>query len=293
MSSLPAEALAPQQAPKARPRATLVYLDRPRAYPFLKWAGGKRAIVQDILEELPAQFNDYWEPFLGGGAVFFALDSRIRKAYLSDFNSDLMLTYKTLQENSHKIIKQLKIYKKRHNSQFYKKIREQGHSEQDPVKLAARFIYLNKTCYNGLYRVNKAGKFNVPEGRYINPKICDENNLLAVSEVLAKAELQFQSFEKTNPEKNDLVYCDPPYDDTFASYTDTGFNAQAQQKLKEHCDAWRKKGAFVIVSNSDTSLIRNLWEGYRIKEICAPRKINCKGKERANTNELLIIGGES
>ena len=292
--SLLAELLAPQQVPKARPRARVAYLDHlPRARPFLKWAGGKRAIVRDILEELPSQFNDYWEPFLGGGAVFFALDSRIQKAHLSDFNLDLMLTYKTLKDNPQVVIKQLKSYEKKHDAGHYKKIREQGHSEQDYVKLAARFIYLNKTCYNGLYRVNKAGKFNVPMGKYINPKICDDSNLLAVSKVLAKTTLQKHSFDKINPTKDDLVYCDPPYDDAFTGYTDIGFDAEMQQKLKECCDAWQKNGASIIVSNSDTPLIRNIWKNYRIKEIRAPRNINCKGNGRAKKTELLIIGGQS
>ncbi|MYD78781.1 MAG: Dam family site-specific DNA-(adenine-N6)-methyltransferase, partial [Gammaproteobacteria bacterium] len=149
---------------------------------------------------------------------------------------------------------------------------------------------LNKTCYNGLYRVNRSGKFNVPMGNYKNPRICDEDNLLAVSEVLDSVDLKVQSFEHIEPAENDLVYCDPPYDQTFAQYTDVGFGEDMQVRLKQACDDWISAGAHVIISNSDTDFIRRVWKGYQLHEIQAARNINCKASERNKVTELLIVG---
>ena len=266
------------------------HLSQTRAYPFLKWAGGKRAVIHEIARVLPDTFNTYYEPFLGGGAVFFGLDGCIREAYLSDLNAELMLTYRMLQKSPAALIEQLKEHRKKHSAKYYSRVREKGHVEQDPIKVAARFIYLNKTCYNGLYRVNRAGKFNVPMGSYKNPKIYDEDNLYAVSEVLQKATLRFHSFTKIQPGAGDLVYCDPPYDETFTAYTNGRFVSSDQIALKNACDGWRAKGAHVIVSSSDTELIRKTWQGYRITEITAPRNISCKGDGRNRVTELLIIG---
>ena len=204
-------------------KTTSHYIDRARAYPFLKWAGGKRALAPEIVKILPEQFNEYWEPFCGGGAVFFALDSRIQQAYLSDVNVELMLTYAMIRKNVEGVINQLEHHAKKHGGDYYKKIRKEGHNYRSPVKIAARFIYLNKTCYNGLYRVNKSGQFNVPMGSYKNPTICDKNNLLAAAEVLQKAVLRTHTFEKITPSKDDFVYCDPPYDETYQGYTEKGF----------------------------------------------------------------------
>ena len=265
-------------------------INQTRAYPFLKWAGGKRAVIPEIVRVLPASFNTYFEPFLGGGAVFFGLDNSIKDAYLSDLNAELMLTYRILQKFPDALIEQLKEHQKKHSTRYYSRVRDKGHAEKDPIKVAARFIYLNKTCYNGLYRVNRAGKFNVPMGSYKNPKICDEDNLYAVSEVLQKATLRFHSFTKIQPGPRDLVYCDPPYDETFTAYTNGRFVSSDQIALKNACDVWRAKGAYVIVSSSDTELIRKTWQGYKITEISAPRNISCKGDGRNKVTELIIIG---
>ena len=265
-----------------------------RAYPFVKWAGGKRALVPYILQVLPETFNTYYEPFLGGGAVFFGLDSRIQNAVLSDLNHDLMLTYRMIQKSPNAVIEVLEKHQRKHSKAHYISIRKKGskkkrHREQDPVKLAARFIYLNKSCYNGLYRVNKSNRFNVPMGNYKNPVICDRENLLAVSKVLQKATLRFQSFNQIEPSAGDLVYCDPPYDETFTQYTDKGFTSSDQESLREACDVWVRAGAHVIVSSSDTEFIRKTWDGYRIVEIKAARNISCKGDGRTKVTELLII----
>ncbi len=271
-------------------KTTVTYLDRARAQPFLKWAGGKRAIVPEIVKLLPAQFGDYYEPFCGGGAVFFALDSRIRMAHLSDSNPELMLTYRMLQKDAEAVIVELEKHARHHGPAQYLKIREEGHAYQDPVRKAARFIYLNKTCYNGLYRVNSQGRFNVPIGRYTNPTICDADNLRAVAEVLKKATLRVQSFEKIQPQAGDVVYCDPPYDATFSGYTGRGFAEADQKALRDACQRWRAAGVHVLISNSDTPLIRTLYKGFRIAQISAPRAISCQGEGREKVVELLMCG---
>ena len=260
-----------------------------RAYPFVKWAGGKRALVPYILQVLPEKFNTYYEPFLGGGAVFFGLDSLIQNAVLSDLNAELMLTYRMIQTSPDAVIEVLEEHQRKHSKAHYISTRKEGHCEQDSVKLAARFIYLNKSCYNGLYRVNKSNQFNVPMGAYKNPVICDRKNLLAVSKVLQKAILQVQSFDQITPSAGDLVYCDPPYDETFTQYTDKGFTSSDQRSLRKACDVWVKSGAYVIVSSSDTKFIRKIWKRYRLIEIKAARNISCKGNERTKVSELLII----
>ncbi len=271
-------------------RTTVEYLDRARAYPFVKWAGGKRSLIPEILKVMPEQFGSYWEPFVGGGAVFFALDSRIRKAHLSDINLDLMITYKMLHKRPQDVIKALRKHQREHGPRYYLRIRNKQHDEQDPVLLAARFIYLNKTCYNGLYRVNKQGKFNVPIGRHTNPAICDKDNLLAVSKVLGKAKLKIETFGKISPKQGDLVYCDPPYDGTYSGYTGAGFDDDDQKALRDACIRWREDGCYVIVSNSDTGFIRQLYKEFELHEVSAPRHINSNGKGRGRVGDLLIVG---
>lgn len=268
----------------------VAYLDRARAYPFLKWAGGKRSLVPEIVKVLPEQFGTYWEPFCGGGAVFFALDSRITRAALSDSNIDLITTYATLKKDVGAVIAQLEKHAAEHSRPYYNKIREEGQTYQDPVQVAARFIYLNKTCYNGLYRVNSKGHFNVPMGSYKNPTICDTDNLQAVAQVLQKATIKARSFEKIKPKAGDLVYCDPPYDATFTGYTSSGFNETAQQALRDQCRAWSQAGVHVILSNSDTPLIRSLYAEFRRVPVAAARNINCQGNGREKVTELLICG---
>lgn len=267
------------------------YLERARAYPFLKWAGGKRALVPEIARLLPPDFSRYCEPFLGGGAVFFALDSRIRTALLSDVNAELVLTYRAVQTETSALIARLKAHARKHrqSKNHYYRARAQ-HSHKEPVDAAARFIYLNKTCFNGLYRVNKAGLFNVPKGSYKNPAICDEDNLHAASSVLAKARLRFGDFAKLKGAVGDFIYCDPPYDGAFTSYDAAGFGPDEQRRLRDAVEKWRADGAAVMVSNSDTPLIRQLYRGKRFKlhPVKAPRNINCKSTGRKPAAELII-----
>lgn len=270
---------------------------RSQAYPFLKWAGGKRALVPAIMKLLPARFNDYYEPFLGGGAVFFGIGSRRNQhSYLSDVNEDLMLCWRMIQTRAEDVIKQLEHHKTNHCKRHYLDVRDMDvraadnstDSSIDPVDWAARFIYLNKTCFNGLYRVNKKGRFNVSMGNYKNPLICDADNLRAVSAVLQTTSLSCSGFEKLSPYSGDLVYCDPPYDGTYNSYNANGFTDADQKRLRDCANIWSARGAHVIVSNSDTPLIRRLWAEWTLAEVDAPRNISCTAAGRGKIGELLI-----
>ena len=267
------------------------YLDRARAHPFIKWAGGKRTLIPKIAPLLPDDLGTYWEPFLGGGAVFFALDSRIRRAMLSDVNMELALAYQVVKTRPDELIDLLQAHALRHaEREYYYKVRKAGMSP-DAAEVAARFVYLNKTCYNGLYRVNSKGVFNVPRGDYANPTICDAEGLKAASEVLQKATVQFGDFEaKVAPGAGDFVYCDPPYDGTFAGYAKDGFDAAEQKRLRDAALRWHELGAKVVISNADTPLIRNLYDGapWTLHQVTAPRPINCNGADRGAAAELLI-----
>ncbi|MBT8419443.1 MAG: DNA adenine methylase [Gammaproteobacteria bacterium] len=261
-----------------------------QAAPFVKWAGGKRHLIPRITAHLPASFGTYYEPFVGGGAIFFALADRISHAVLSDANAELMLAYAVIKNNPERLIEVLENHKKHHGDErYYYEIRDKIDG-REPEEIVGRFLYLNKTCYNGLYRVNRQGKFNVPRGRYKNPAIYNRNNLLSVSDALKKAAIYKLDFEKIEPEPGDFIYCDPPYDNTFNDYAAGGFGETGQKRLRDCMDRWRKKGCYVVLSNSDTPLIRQLYADYRIEEIQAARSINSKADGRGMTTELLVIG---
>ena len=196
-----------------------------KARPFVKWAGGKRMLIPTIIEYLPDGIETYWEPFLGGGAVYFSLASELKFACISDINSQLMLTYRIVKEKVEDLIHCLKEHVIQHSkagAEYYYQIRNSD-EELSPIELAARFIFLNKTCYNGLYRVNSRGEFNVPYGKYENPKILDVENLRAVSIALTKVNLSFGDFHDIKPKQGDFIYCDPPYHGTYANYAAEGF----------------------------------------------------------------------
>ena len=265
------------------------YLEKARARPFVKWAGGKRALVPDIARLLPDSLGTYWEPFLGGGAVYFALESKLTAARLSDVNQELALAYQIVRNDVDTLIGLLECHAERHDRKHYLRVRKSDDNLR-AVEMAARFIYLNKTCYNGLYRVNKQGRFNVPIGRYKNPNICDADNLRAASEALQKATVRIDDFDKIRPAEGDFVYCDPPYDGTFTGYDANGFTDDDQKRLRDAANRWADAGANVMLSNADTPLIRRLFGGnnYLLHEVTAPRQINCKASERGAVGELLI-----
>lgn len=271
--------------------------------PFVKWAGGKRGLLKQILPLIPKEFNNYYEPFVGGGALFFELFSKgllqNKKVVISDINSELINSYNIIKNKPSELIYILKEYKKNHSKEFYYKVREldrkDNYSNLPDVEKAARFIYLNKTCFNGLYRVNKKGFFNTPIGRYKNPNIADEETILNASEALQNAIIKEQSFEKVleSAQKEDFVYFDPPYyplneTSNFTSYDSNTFLENEQIKLYEVFDNLAKKEVFVLESNSDTPFIKELYKNYEINTIQANRFINSKANKRGKIGEVLI-----
>ena len=259
------------------------------ALPFVKWAGGKRSITDKISVLLPKNIETYHEPFVGGGAVFFAFQHKIQRATLADLNPVLILAYLAVRNNTDALIESLEAHARKHQKEdgYYLKVRDS--KPEDNIDKASQFLYLNKTCFNGLYRVNKRGEFNVPEGKYSNPKICDAENLRNVSKVLQKADIMVGQFHKTTiPQAGDFVYCDPPYDGTFSGYHSDGFTDTDQKRLKASVDAWTEQGVSVMISNSNTEFIKELYEGYCIHTITAQRNISCDGKKRGQIPEVLI-----
>ena len=243
-----------------------------------------------IWEQAPDDFDDYHEPFVGGGSVFFAMPEPPGKVFLSDVNVELITAYQVLRDDVEGLITALQEHARSHQEvqDYYYQVRDQ--EPKAVLQVAARFIYLNKTCYNGLYRVNESGKFNVPKGRYENPKICDVEGLRQASAVLALADIEVKKFEAIAPEAGDFVYCDPPYDGTFTSYAPGGFGDAEQKLLRDTVIRWRNNGVSVMISNSDTRLIRDLYAGseFEIHKVVAPRNINSDGKGRGSVEELLV-----
>ena len=271
--------------------------DRVVAKPFVKWAGGKGKLapkIKDIVSTI--KFNNYWEPFVGGGAVFFHLHDGIAgKANLSDINSKLITTYKVIKKSDKGITSILENHRKSHKrygKKHYEKVRKNFWKSNCDVENAASLIYLNKTCYNGLYRENRSGGFNVPMGSYKNPNICDKENIEAVSYALSGVYLRHKRFDRIEPKKGDLVYCDPPYDDTFTGYTKDGFDEEDQKLLRDKCNEWRSNGVHVIISNSKTKRIEDLYpeNEFEHHSIKAARYINCDGAGRGKITELIIVG---
>lgn len=261
------------------------------AKPFVKWAGGKRGIIDDLLKNLPNKINNYYEPFVGGGALFFEIYDKVGFSFLSDLNVDLIVSFNVIKKNVNSLIKALEIHEQNHNENYYYEIRNQ-HKLIDPIENSARFIYLMRTCYNGLYRVNKKNEFNTPIGKYKNPTICDKENLINISEVLKRAEIKYQDFERINPVEGDFVYFDPPYNPStqgsFVNYVSQGFTEKCQLRLRDFVLELTKKGVNVMLSNSDTDLINDIYKNFFIHKIKAPRTISCKASERKSIYENLI-----
>lgn len=264
------------------------------AQPFVKWAGGKRNLLNAIRPLLPAEFKNYYEGFVGGGALFFAIADRARRAYLSDNNLDLVITYQVIKADPTHLIARLKKLAASHSREQYYRVREA--EPADPVEVAARFIYLNKTCFNGLYRVNKSGKFNVPMGDYKNPGIVSEENLLACHRLLQRATISYLDYKhiKPKPKAGDFVYLDPPYhptaDDSFTAYTKENFTEQNQHELRDFALGLHRAGVKVMLSNSKTKFIADLYgdKAFRLHVVQAPRTVNCKPSQRGAVDEYLI-----
>lgn len=271
--------------------------------PFIKWVGGKTKLLPTLHQHFPNQIECFHEPFLGGGSVLFSLkgysDINVQYINASDLNADLINTYVQIQHYVNNVIEVLDTYE--NTEEFYYELRNSDafFFACDAIHKAAKFLYLNKTCFNGLYRTNKKGKFNVPFGKYKNPNFCNEELLKECSAYLNKHDILFcvQDFEGIlkyiNVNEKDFFYFDPPYvpltkTSNFTSYTKEAFGETEHIKLKEVCDFVHMRNSKFLQSNSDTDFVRELYKDYEIIEVQAPRRINCKGDSRGNVTELLI-----
>lgn len=266
------------------------------AEPFMKWVGGKRQILTDIRMHVPPTFGRYFEPFLGGGAVFFDLHAtgKVRqRCYLGDANRELVNAYEVVRDDTDKLVAALRDHAREHSRDHYYAVRSTRCATA--VKDAAKTIYLNRTCYNGVYRVNKAGGFNVPIGRYTNPTICDEPNLRACAETLRNAELVAGDFATVlaYAREGDFCYLDPPYvpvsgTSDFTSFTAARFTMADQERLAACARRLKESGVHVLLSNADLPVVRELYAGFGLRRVEAKRAINSKGGKRGAVGELLI-----
>lgn len=266
--------------------------------PVLKWVGGKRQLLDTLEPLLPSKISSYCEPFVGGGALLFSIQPRI--AYINDINSDLINVYTVIRDNVDELIAYLTTFK--NESEYFYSVRDWDRNKESYIKLsniekAARIIYLNKTCYNGLFRVNNAGEFNTPFGNYKNPNIVNAPVLRAVSSYLNTAQIIMTSedYKKILKDitKHTFVYMDPPYDpvsDTsnFTGYSKGGFSRDEQVRLKECCDMLNSKGIKFMLSNSATPFIKSLYKDYNINIILARRSINSIASKRGDIEEVVI-----
>jgi len=256
------------------------------AKPFLKWVGGKHSILPELLARVPDRYDLYCEPFLGGGTLFFALHPE--KAYLSDINPHLAATFRAVRDNVEPLVDYLRIHASKHSPAYYYKAREHLFVEGDRVKIASLFIYLNKTCFNGLYRVNKKGKFNVSIGDYKTPAILDETNLRACSRLLQGKEIRQHDFSQIKLVKNGFYYLDPPYHKAYDGYNRKRFSDCEHKRLAEFCHRINRAGGHFMLSNSDTPFVRKLYKGCSIETVESFRSVSCKGSQRGKTSELII-----
>lgn len=268
-----------------------------KAQPFLKWAGGKRQLLSEIRKKIPARFHTYFEPFVGAGAVLF--DLQPKKAVINDINFELVNTYRVIQNHVEELIAELEKYK--NEKEFYYEIRNldrtQAFEKLTSIERAARIIYLNKTCFNGLFRVNRRGQFNVPFGQYKNPNIVNANVLRAVHDYLSSNEIAILNvdFEQAVEEAKagDFIYFDPPYDplsetSKFTDYSLHGFTREDQIRLRDLFVELDKRGCYVLLSNSATPFIKDLYSGFHIEIVAATRNINSDAAKRGKIDEVLI-----
>jgi DNA adenine methylase len=265
---------------------------------FIKWAGGKSQLIEQFKPFFPKKIDRYFEPFVGSGAVFFYVKKHFdpKKILLSDINDELMNCFKVVRDDVDELILLLKQHKSYHSTQYYYEVRRKDPKKLLSVEAAARFIYLNKTCYNGLYRVNAKGQFNVPIGRYKNPAILDETTLREASSILKGVTVKTMPFEKIVDfvREGDFIYLDPPYyplskTSSFTSYTKFRFLKEEQEKLAEMFKKLDKRGCLLMLSNSAHPFISGLYEGYNIRVVRANRFISCNGKARGPINELVVM----
>lgn len=273
--------------------------------PFLKWVGGKGRLLDQLLPYFAEARKDegrYFEPFFGGGAVFFALSPVSGR--INDINKALMSAYSNVKTSVDSVIEQLKVLEGEYISldadarqeYFYERRREYNQEPHDTIRKTALLIFLNKTCFNGLYRENRKGEFNVPHGRYANPTICDDTTLRATSKTLLYVDISSDSFENSvvDAKEGDFVYFDPPYyplnpTSSFTSYSVDDFSIDDQRKLKAVFDDLTGRGVKVALSNSDCDFINELYKEYRIEKVWAGRSINSVGSKRGKITEVLVL----
>ena len=265
--------------------------------PVLKWAGGKRQLLNDLIKYMPDNFDKYYEPFIGGGSFLIKLYSmdKINTAVISDLNTDLYNLYITIKTNPYALINELKDLEFKNNSNDYYRARELFNSTDDVVNRSALLIYLNKHCFNGLYRVNSQNKFNVPYGKYVNPGMPMESDILGISNLFRKCTILNEDFEEAvkTASRGDFVYFDPPYmpvnkTSNFTGYTSNGFFENDQERLYNAFQKLSSKGVYVMESNSDTGFIKNLYKEFNLIEVNARRNINSVGTKRGIINKLII-----
>jgi DNA adenine methylase len=267
---------------------------------FVKWAGGKGQLLEQFEPLFPKKITRYIEPFVGSGPVFFYVVQKFKpkEVIIADINKELIAAYKMIQKFPEELIIELKQHAEYHKVQgkkYYLTIRSTDITELPDLEIAARFIYLNRTCFNGLYRVNSKGGFNVPMGAYKNPNITQEDNIRKASKLLKGVKIKLMSFEKviSLAKKDDFVYLDPPYyplnKSSFTTYTSNNFLEEQQNLLKEVCLKLHKKGCFVMQSNSDTEFIKELYKDeFKIHFVKASRMINRDASKRGKINEVVI-----
>ncbi|MHA1996713.1 MAG: DNA adenine methylase [Promethearchaeota archaeon] len=263
----------------------------------MKWAGGKRRVLAQFEKYIPREFNSYIEPFIGGGSMFFYLLPE--NATIMDINPDLINVYNTIKNDVELLIESLKKHK--NEKEYYYSLRNidkdaEKFSSWSDIEKASRIIYMNRCCFNGLYRVNSKGQFNVPFGSYKNPLFCDEENLFAVNKVLQGVTIINAGFEKTLEiaKKGDFIYFDPPYvplsgTANFTSYSKENFNFNSQRKLKEVFSILDKRGCKLMLSNSHCEFILDLYKDFKIETIMAARAINSNGANRGKIKEVLVL----
>lgn len=269
--------------------------------PLLKWAGGKRQLLKEINNRLPDNITTYVEPFLGGGALLFELQPS--KAIINDYNFELINVYETIKENPYQLIEYLNEHSINNSRDYFYRIRnldrEPEYMNLTPIERAARIIYLNKTCYNGLFRVNRSGQFNTPYGKYKKPNIMDTDKILSISNYLKNNDIRIYSGDYKQAlkglRKGSFVYFDPPYMplniSSFTGYTEFGFSLQQHIELRDVCLKLHKRGIKMMISNSDTPEIRELYSDesiFNIRTISATRKINSQVEKRGDVLEVLI-----
>lgn len=267
--------------------------------PVVKWVGGKRQLLDDIIPLLPDNFSTYVEPFVGGGALLFEIQPK--KAIVNDLNHELINLYKVIKDNPNELLLLLEEHELNNSEEYFYKIRaldrSESYDQMSDIEKAARIIYLNKTCYNGLFRVNQSGQFNSPYGKYKNPNIVNKPVVLAMANyfqnnniILLNGDYKI-ALKKLR--KGAFVYFDPPYmpissSSSFTGYTENGFDKKQQIELKEECDKLNSRGIKFLLSNSDHPFIRDLYKDYEIITVRAKRSINSNSNKRGEINEVLV-----